>query len=232
VHYIQITKMAKWTRISLSLLTILTAVLIILGALLPTFVAKSGPQQTYGLFKTCVPRDSNNHGGISGNKNADNFDSAVGLICTDNDKYDKVGSISNSARETANNAAQKAGEFFGNEKKINHTYKPRPTAEKVSAGFLCTAGVLTALIGLFTLFPSLNIFAFTYMISPVVLHVIGMSLAIWTGMERYKSYSLGQSRSVGAGLALQIVSLISLIVLSALWSMPSARKQVVTKYGA
>lgn len=219
--------MAKATRITLGLLTLLTAIFIILGALLPTFVARVGSaDNTVGLFKTCLKKDdSSTFGGVSLNTEGRSLHNFMGLKCMDNSKADKAFGTSSSIKESAKG-------LVGND---SHTFKPRPTAEKVSAGFLCTAGVITALIGFFTLFPSMSIFAYTYMISPIVLHVIGMSLAIWTGIERFKSMganSTVSNRVPGAGLILQIVSLLMLIVLAGMWTMPSARKTSVSKYGA
>lgn len=224
--------MAKWTRISLSLLTLLTAAFIILGALMPTFVNQhSDDQATVGLFKTCHSRPLQN-----AKTNDSHLDRALGLTCYDNDKVDKgIAKPAAAVRHAANSAKQNVKSVFGKEDTIpDHTYQPRPTAEKVSAGFLCTAGVLTALIGFFSMFPSMTVYAYTYMISPIVLHVIGMALAIWTGIERYKSYPVvfSTDRKIGAGLGLQIASLLMLIVLAGLWTMPGARKTVVNKYTA
>lgn len=234
--------MAKWTRITLSFFTLLTAAFIILGALLPTFTAKieGRTASTVGLLKTCVPRHAHNHGGMNidgSNRDSEgkaSINAIAGLRCVDNDETDKIfnNKAAQKAREFGSSIVNKAKQAVGEkDHDFHHTYHTRPTAEKVSVGFLCTAGVITALIAIMAMFPSLSFYAFSYMMAPLVLQVIGFGLMIWTGIERYNATSAGvASRGVGGGLGLQIAGLIMMIVLTGLWSMPSARKEVLTKY--
>jgi len=230
--------MVNWGRGLLIFMTIFTSFLILLGAFLPTFGARKAGSLSVGLLKTCEPRnagrglDSIDLGAkdVSGRRSLTNV---AGYKCVGNDVVDQAANnaVTRGVRELGSSIKSTFKEMRGDTVTHSHTTHPRPTAEKVSLGFLCTAGVFTALIGFFAMFPSLTIYTFSYMFAPLLLHIIGFGLMIWTGMERLKSTVNATDRTVEKGLALEITSMVFLVVLTALWSSGFVRKPVATKYG-